>query len=307
MSPPLHQPQRLPPIHALTAFESAARLGGFSQAAAELCITPSAVSHRIRLLESHLDLQLFERSPTGVRLTEDGERTLVGVRDAFEKLAHLSRVQPSRRRLSVGCPPTFARHLLIPHLPDFYRRFPEIEIEVAVVAPMQERPERHDVDVRIGQPPFDSRPCRKLFDDKLQVVANPAYVAEHGLLVPADLARAHLLRSPLAPWKPWFAAAGFDWPEPSRGTLFTDLGMLLEAAAGGMGVGLSISCLTGQWIRSGQLVALFGDVDAAPVNLYYMLVDPDQTRRPEVAAFSDWLATTLGSCASFSSGSAASR
>lgn len=305
MSTHPHLLQRLPPIHALTAFESAARLGGFAQAAAELCITPSAVSHRIRQLESHLELQLFERSPTGVRLTDDGERTLLGVREAFEKLAHLSRAKPQRQRLIVGCPPTFARHLLIPRLPDFYRRFPDIEIEVAVVAPLQEKPDRHDIDIRIGQPPFDPRPCHRLFADRLQVVANPTYAAEHGLRVPSDLDRAHLLRSPLAPWKQWFAAAGLDWPEPGRGTLFTDLGMLLEAAAGGMGVGVSISCLTGQWINAGQLVSLFDDVEADAVNLYHMLVDHEQARRPEVAAFSDWLAETLSECAAVGRGRAA--
>ena len=294
MSTRLHRPPRLPPIHALTAFESAARLGGFAQAAAELCISPSAISHRIRLLESHLGLQLFERSPTGVRLTDDGERTLLGVREAFEKLSHLSRAKAQRQRLCVGCPPTFARHLLIPRLIDFYQRFPDIEIEVAVVAPLQEKPDRHDIDIRIGQPPFDARPSHLLFTDRLQVVASPAYIAEHGLRLPADLERAHLLRSPLAPWKQWFGAAGLDWPEPGRGTLFTDLGMLLEAAAGGMGVGLSISRLTASWIKSGQLVSLFDQVRADAVNLYYMLVDHEQTRRPEVVAFSDWLAGSLG-------------
>jgi LysR family transcriptional regulator, glycine cleavage system transcriptional activator len=68
------RPQRLPPIHALAAFESAARLGGFGQAAAELCITPSAVSHRIRMLELQLGEPLFDRLPTGVRLTDAFQR-----------------------------------------------------------------------------------------------------------------------------------------------------------------------------------------------------------------------------------------
>ena len=91
---------RLPPIHTLAAFESAARLGGFSQAAAELCITPSAVSHRIRQLEALLGEQLFERSPTGVRLSPAGQRTLQGVREAFDKLSGLFHVETPGMRLS---------------------------------------------------------------------------------------------------------------------------------------------------------------------------------------------------------------
>jgi len=88
-TPVMARVQRLPPVHALAAFESAARLGGFAQAAAELCITPSAVSHRIRLLEAHINQNLFERSSTGVRLSDAGQRYLLGVREAFEKLARL--------------------------------------------------------------------------------------------------------------------------------------------------------------------------------------------------------------------------
>ncbi|HEY0857237.1 MAG TPA: LysR substrate-binding domain-containing protein [Albitalea sp.] len=281
--------QRLPPIHALTAFESAARLGGFAPAAAELCITPSAVSHRIRLLETQLGEQLFDRSPTGVRLTEAGQRYLLGVREAFDKLSHLSRGgTPEVLRLSVGSPPTFARNLLIPRLPEFYRQWPDIEIEVAVAAPMQDRPERHDVDIRFGSAPFDERAATKLFDDRLEVLAAPRTLEKHPLAKPADLARAELLRSPLVAWRPWFAAAGLDWPEPSRGPLFTDLGILLEAAASGLGVAVCTRRVAEQWTSDGQLVAPFA-VTAPATSTYYALVERDLGQRPEVGAFVDWL------------------
>ena len=208
--------QRLPPIHALIAFESAARLGGFAQAATELCITPSAVSHRIRQLEAQLGEQLFERSPTGVRPSESGQRCLQGVREAFDRLAHLSRAEaPDVLRLRVGSPPTFARNMLIPRLPEFYRQWPDIEIEVAVAAPMQEKPERHDVDIRFGAGPFDERVTTRMFDDTVVALAAPDYSTKRALHDPADLARAELLRSPLVAWKPWFDSTNLKWPEPS--------------------------------------------------------------------------------------------
>ena len=285
--------QRLPPIHALTAFESAARLGGFAQAAAELCITPSAVSHRIRLLETQLGEQLFERSPTGVRLSEPGQRYLLGVREAFDKLAHLSRGrEPALLRLSVGSPPTFARNLLIPRLPEFYRHWPDIEIEVAVAAPLQDKPDRHDVDIRFGNGHFDTRHTIKLFDDRVEVLAAPAYLQSHPLVEPADLARADLLRSPLVAWRPWFAAAGLDWPEPVRGPLFTDLGILLEAAASAMGVAVCTRRVAERWTRAGQIAPLFG-VTAPAASTYYALVERDLDQRPEVAAFIEWLTATF--------------
>lgn len=287
------RPQRLPPIHALAAFESAARLGGFAQAAAELSITPSAVSHRIRQLESQLGENLFDRSPTGVRLSEAGQRYLGGVREAFDKLANLARDDSPRvLRLRVGAPPTFARNLLIPRLPDFYRQWPDVEIEIAVEAPMQDKPERHDIDIRFGSGRFDERVTTKLFDDVAVALAAPGVQSERALNQPADLERAELLRSPLVPWRPWFAAAGLDWPEPARGPRFTDLGILLEAAASGLGVAVCTRRIAGRWIDSGQLVPLFG-IAVPAASTYYTLVQRDQALRPEVAGFLEWLGATF--------------
>lgn len=283
------RPKRLPSIQALAAFESAARLGGFAQAAAELCITPSAVSHRIRQLESQLGESLFDRSPTGVRLSEAGRRTLVNVREAFDKLSQLAREDEAPPlRLRVGAPPTFARNLLIPRLPGFYRQWPDIEIELVVEAPMQERPERHAVDIRFGRGRFDERPARQLFDDVDLVLAAPHYAQARGLQQPADLQRADLLRTPLVAWQPWFGAAGLGWPEPARGASFTDLGLLLEAAASGQGVAVCGRRIAERWIESGSLVPLFG-VEVPAASRYFMLVQPDLAQRPEVVAFSEWL------------------
>ncbi|OYU00292.1 MAG: LysR family transcriptional regulator [Burkholderiales bacterium PBB1] len=287
------RPNRLPSIHALAAFESAARLGGFAQAAAELCVTPSAVSHRIRQLESQLGESLFDRSPTGVRLSDAGQRYLGHVREAFDKLSQLARDdEPPPLRLRVGAPPTFARNLLIPSLPDFYRQWPDIEIEVAVEAPMQEKPERHEIDIRFGRGRFDDRTPVKLFDDLEVVLAAPAVVKARALQQPADLKGIELLRTPLVAWRPWFAAAGLDWPEPARGQSFTDLGILLEAAASGLGVAVCPRRIAERWIASGSLVPLFGLAVPAS-STYYTLVQPDQMQRTEVAAFVEWLGATF--------------
>ena len=283
---------RLPPIHTLAAFESAARLGGFAQAAAELCITPSAVSHRIRQLETLLGEQLFDRSPTGVRLTPAGQRTLQGVREAFDKLAQLFSIETQGMRLTVGSPPTFARNLLIPRLPEFYQQWPDIDIQLAVAAPMQDKPERHDVDIRFGKPPFDDRLSIKLFDDQLLVLAAPSYLSRRPLSCPTDLVQAELLRSPLVPWQPWMVAAGLEPREPGRGASFTDLGFLLEAAASGLGVAICPGRLAQHWQENGQLVALF-DVAVASESTYYALVNRAAAQRPEVEAFLDWLGTTF--------------
>jgi DNA-binding transcriptional LysR family regulator len=251
------------------------------------------VSHRIRQLENQLGEALFERLPTGVRLSGTGQRYLLGVREAFDKLASLTCAAPQElRRLRVGTPPTFARNLLIPRLPDFYQQWPDIEIEVAIALPMEDKPERHDVDIRFGTGTFDERRSTRLFDDRLEALAAPGYAERRGLQCPPDLARAELLRSPLLPWQPWFAAAGLDWPEPGRGPLFTDLGILLEAAASGLGVAVCGHQLSATWQRASRLVPLFGVTAPAPSS-YFLLVDEATAQRPEVATFTDWLQTSL--------------
>jgi len=287
--------RRLPPIHALAAFESAARLGGFAAAATELCITPSAVSHRIRQLEARLGEQLFERTPSGVRLTEAGQRCRTVVCEAFDRLASLWPEEADARpvRLVVGTPPTFARNLLIPLLPEFQRHCPDLQIEVAISAPMQDKPDRHDIDIRFGAAPFDDRPAVRLFEDRLDLLATPETADRLGLNRPADLRQAELLRSPLLPWRLWFGAVGLDWPEPKRGPLFADLGILLEAAASGLGVALCGRRIAERWTDTGRLVRLLPEIEVPSPSTYFILIGPEQARRPEVAAFADWLQATL--------------
>jgi len=281
-------------MHALAAFEAAARLGGFAPAAEELCVTPSAVSHRIRQLETLLGTALFERAPGGVRPTTAGRLYLENVREAFDRLAQAGALlRPERERLRVSVPPTFARQLLMARLPEYLRAHPEVEMEVHLSIPLQDvLAEAADVEVRWGRGDYPERVVEKLFDDEVLALAAPALVAARELHCPADLARVALLRSPLLPWRAWFAAAGLEWPEPERGAVFNDLGMLFEVAAAGLGVAVGTRRLSAAWVETGRLVPLFGVSAAAPFT-YYAVTTPAQARRAPVRAFVDWLALTF--------------
>jgi len=283
--------RRVPPMHALAAFEAAARLGGFAQAADELCVTPSAVSHRIRQLEAMLGTPLFERTPAGVRPTTVGRLYLESVREAFGKLAQAGALlQPERERLRVSLPPTFARQLLMARLPEYLRSHPEVEVEMHLSIPLQDvTAETADVEVRWGRGDYPERTVCKLFDDVVMPLAAPSWVAARALRGVADLARAELLRSPLLPWRPCFAAAGLDWPEPERGAVFNDLGMLFEVAAAGLGAAVGTRRLSAAWVDTGRLVPLFGVTAPAPFT-YYAVATPAQHKRAVVRDFIAWLA-----------------
>lgn len=286
--------RRIPPLHALAAFEAAARLGGFAPAGEELCVTPSAISHRIRQLEAQLGLQLFERGPAGVRLTAAGRRYLSSVREAFDKLAHGGGVLAAEReRLRVAVPPTFARQLLMPRLPEFLHLHPEVEITVNVVVPLENLcSEAADVEIRWERLAAPGAAGEALFEDHLVVLAAPLYAAALDLAEPADLRRAELLRAELLPWAPWFAAAGLDWPEPTRGSVVNDLGMLLEVAAGELGVALCTRRIAAAWLDAGRLVPLFALAPPSPWG-YRLAASPAACGRPAVAAFMDWLRVAL--------------
>ncbi|KON82034.1 LysR substrate-binding domain-containing protein [Azoarcus sp. PA01] len=283
--------RRVPPMHALAAFEAAARLGGFAQAADELCVTPSAVSHRIRQLEAMLGTPLFERTPAGVRPTTVGRLYLESVREAFGKLAQAGALlQPERERLRVSLPPTFARQLLMARLPEYLRAHPEVEVEMHLSIPLQDvTAETADVEVRWGRGDYPERTVCKLFDDVVMPLAAPSWIAARALRGVADLARAELLRSPLLPWRPCFAAAGLDWPEPERGAVFNDLGMLFEVAAAGLGAAVGTRRLSAAWVDTGRLVPLFGVTAPAPFT-YYAVATPAQHKRAVVRDFIAWLA-----------------
>ncbi len=277
-------------MHALAAFEAAARLGGFAPAAEELCVTPSAVSHRIRQLETLVGLTLFERGPTGVRLTTGGRLYLEQVRQAFVTLSRVGHdLAATRERLRVSVPPTFARQILMPRLPDYLRAHADIQLEVHLSIPLQDvTAEAADVEIRWGHGDYPERVVTKLFDDHCAAYATPEYVAERQLAAPADLARAELLRSPLLPWRPWLAAAGLDWPEPRHGAVFNDLGMLLEVAAAGLGVAPGTRRLAAAWVEAGRLTPLFELAVPAPFT-YYAVASRAAGERPAVANFIDWL------------------
>lgn len=288
MSLPL---RRIPPMHALAAFEAAARLGGFAPAAEELCVTPSAVSHRIRQLESLLEMQLFERSPGGVRLTGAGRRYLASVREAFEKLTQGTGIMAAEReRLRISVPPTFARQLLMPRLPEFLHLHPEVEVTVNVTLPLQNlSAEAADVELRWGDGHYPDRACRKLFEDHMVALSSPSYASALDLREPADLVRAELLRAELLPWKPWLDAAGLvDWPEPQRGSVLNDLGMLMEVAAAGLGVAVCTRRIAAAWVEAGRLAPLFGVSVPSPLS-YYVVTAPGDYRRPVIGDFVTWL------------------
>ncbi|MCE2869952.1 MAG: LysR substrate-binding domain-containing protein [Oxalobacteraceae bacterium] len=289
---------RIPPVHALSAFEAAARHGSFALAAEELCITPSALSHRIRLLEEFVGERLFLRDGRNVGLSEFGRRYLDVVRQALRTLTDFpmprraASVQP---RVKLTLPPTFARYLLVPRLASFAEQHPDIALEIYLSVPLYDLSlAESDLEVRFGPGKYPNLQCEKLFSEPTFVVASPEYLKKiEPLNTPEDLQKATLLRSALEPWQPWFEAVGLDWSEPSTGLRVDDLGLLLEMVKHGHGVGLTREHFARDMIASGEIVRLFDMKTATPPHAYYVVYEKQVTERPEVVTFLLWLQETF--------------
>jgi len=283
---------RIPPIQCLLTFEALARLRSVTQAAEEQCVTPSAVSHRVKQLEQLLGVKLFGRADFS--LTTEGSEYLAHVREGLSILERFPGKDGSnnggKRKLRLAVTPTFARSILMPRLRHFAEAYPEIDLTLQVTIPLLDVvAEDADLTIRFGTGRYADVEHVCLMKDEVTPMASPAFIREHGPFeAPEDLADVTLLRSPLEPWRTWFAAHDLDWPEPVDGSCFNDIGLICDAAAQGLGVGLVRLKLGAPWLENGTLVRLFQRQVPSPHG-HYLCWRTGAMDRWECAAFADWL------------------
>ena len=281
---------RLPSVDALLAFEAVARLGSFELAAEGLGVGASAVAKRLGSLEELLGTPLLHRAAKPFTLTAAGKEYLEQVQQVLAILCAMpqhQRTSQNRERLRITAPPTFSRLILVPALPAFTARHPEVEIELMLSVPfLDEHAPPADVEIRHGLVGREIAPEQVLMHERVTPLIAPSLLKQlPPMSSPSALQHATLLRSPLEPWQPWLSEAGLDWPEPEQGTRFVDLGLLMEAALHGQGVVLGREHLAAGALRQGSLVRLF-DL-SVPAARQYGLVHHDES--PAATAFAQWL------------------
>ncbi len=302
-------PERLPPLNALRAFEAAARLLSFKNAARELHVTPGAISHQVKLLEDHLGVTLFRRLTRALELTPEAQAMLPKVQEGLENLAAAVdrvRARQATAVLTVMAPPNFSARWLVPRLARFTEAHPSLELHLASRSAMidngvasHQREGAEDaplVMVRFGDGHYPGARVDELFSALYVPVCSPRLLkGEHPLRVPADL-RFHTLlhddtvvEEGVRPgWADWLRSVGLDDVDPARGPHFSDASLAVEAALEGMGVALVLKPLVRSEIEAGRLAVPF-DI-AAPTSFAYYLVIPEvYARNPHVVAFRTWL------------------
>ena len=283
------------PLEVFRFFDAAGRHQSFAKAARELGLTPGAVAHRIRMLEQHLGVELFERQSHGLTLSPRGQALLVEVQQtlsALDRTTERFRAGSRTGALKLVAVEAFAEMWLMPRLAAFRRAHPEVAIEFETDH-HEVDPARREFDVWIAFTGVVPRTVQSevLFEEALVPVCSPAFLASRGRPVhPVDLHGWPLLYD-LAwddYWAYWFAHVEAGAPDLSRASGYRLYSMMIHAALEGMGVALGHFMLIAPYLERGALVGLFDVPVAAPAR-YFLALAPGSEERPEAQAFRNWL------------------
>lgn len=293
----------LPPLNALRAFEAAGRQLSFSKAAAELHVTPAAISHQIKALEAHLGVALFRREPRRLLLTDAGQRLLPGVRQAFTGLADaLAEVQDGvdGEYLTISVVPSLASKWLLPRLDRFRHAHPRFEVRLDASSHVVDFARETDVDLalRHGTGDYPGLEVERLTGATLFPVCSPKLLAgAPPLRTPADLRRHTLLHVPWGTcdatepdWSEWLKSAGVDVVDAERGPRFNHSSYAIQAAIEGHGVALASEVLVADDLAAGRLVQPFAEgVSGSGCFAYFLVYPPHKAKLARVRAFRAWL------------------
>lgn len=299
---------KLPPLTELRAFEAAARHLSFKTAAAELGVTPTAISHQIKLLERHCGQPLFRRRPRPLALSWAGEQLFPAVRDSFGSMADALatvRAGSASGRLRITATNAFAARWLLPRLPQWRVAHPKLKLDiVGTDAVLDLRSGEADVAIRYQRAPPADGPWFELARDTFHVVASPRLVgARRKFLQPAELARFPLIEAEWPPtavdapnWWTWQnAAARRATPVPDLAALagmsFREELHAIEAAIAGQGIAICSDVLIAPELKSGALKRV------SPISLpgygFYVVNRRGHPKANSIATFTQWAKMTV--------------
>lgn len=290
--------RKLPPLTALTAFESAARLESFTKAANELGVTQAAVSRQIHLLEAYFGFALFVRGHRKVELTDKGRVLALASQDAFDIIASsVSEVTTDAQDvdLTIAATVAFSHFWLLPRISEFSRNHPGINLRILTQDsfPNIESAEI-DIAIRFGSGMWADGQASLLFEDEVFPVCSPSFAQSAGpVSTPNDLL-AHPLISYTADdptwtgWSEWLAAFAVELPKRKSGLRCSFYTEAIYAALNGQGIALGWRRLVEDLLVQGRLIRLTNST-VKTRNAYFAIV-PKRRRQTEACRlFQVWL------------------
>lgn len=288
-------------------FVLAAESGGFSAAGRRLGMTPSAVSKLVGRIEDRLGTPLFQRSTRGLQLTPEGEvyldraRRILADIDETERMVGQGTDTAPRGRLRVSASVAFGERILLPALPAFLARYPLVEIDLTltdIVIDLVDQ--RTDIAIRVGNLRDSSLMARKLFENRRVIVASPDYLKRRGVpTTPEDLAGHDCLRFNFRrsqdEWPFRNPESGKQYSLAVSGSVLGNSGVVLrQLALDGVGLARLGRYHVADDIKSGTLIPVLEDYNAAELEEVHALFLGHQHLASRVRAFVDFLVEEVG-------------
>lgn len=286
--------QRLPSLHALRAFESAARLGAFNKAADELGLSATAISHHIRGLEVELGTRLFVRNTRKITLTDDGMRMADVCKGSFQALRDVIgdlRNRRGRSTVTIALGPLLASRWLTPRLNLFWEKFPGIDLNLLHTS-LQVDPNAITADIYLawGDGNWANLESRPFLAVSMLPVASRDYLKNHARLQRVEQLLDHNLihQRDKSGWEHWLAGHNVKLPSDTGGMVIEDANVVLRTAMSGQGIALGWLPLVEDEISAGKLVPLFSDQRQRLLG-YHLIKPPNRQAKPEIAEVEEWL------------------
>lgn len=290
---------RIPSTQALRALESFSRHGTVWQAADELNLTRSAISHQLRMLERDLDFRLFDRVGTRIELTAQGRAYAADIRQALQAISGSATRNAGRGiagALTVSCAPGFAAGWLCSKIGRFTSAFPEVTLSIVTPRRLGEVA-NPDVDIFItfGTGDLPEMKVEHLLDVVSTPVCSPAMLNRlGGMPDPTDVLRLGLLHlNDAEDWAVWFRLVGIPERMALGGVTFSDMHLVYSAALAGQGIAMGDIVLCEEALIEGRLVRPFEPV-VRLTRAYHLAVPETRIGNPVVDAFSAWVRAERG-------------
>jgi LysR family transcriptional regulator, glycine cleavage system transcriptional activator len=259
--------RRLPPLRALKVFEAVARHTSVSAAAEELCVSHSAVSQQVKILEAYFGQSLFRRSGRGIEPTLEASAYLEDVRACLDRLAIASDQLTQRtlgKVLKINATPSFAMRWLIPQTSSFQLANPSIELRISTSATdeIDQLGEPYDFIIRRNVMNRSDHACQRIADDVSTALISPILLEKYVINTPQDLLAVPLLHLKSRPdaWKRWFRANRIAIGETVAGPYFEHFFLSLQAAINGLGAAIGPFALIHDDLTSRRLIAPFPEL-----------------------------------------------
>ncbi|OUS37412.1 transcriptional regulator ['Osedax' symbiont bacterium Rs2_46_30_T18] len=286
---------RLPPLNTLRSFEAAARTGSFSQAAEELAVTASAVSHQIKSLENYLGAMLFYRKKRKAELTESGEKYLISITHALREIASATEQLKSSSGtdvITISMTPHFLTRWMMPRIGKFQELYPEIELQInASMGLIDFDKSSTDMAIYFGNGDWPEIQVHFLKDIHLVPICSPDIITKNKPLTEPEDIRFHPLihvSKRRSEWSQWLAMANVKFKERRQGLQLSNSMLTNAAAAERLGIALGDPTLLGPELQAGKLIIPFD----LPLNIhrsFFLVYQKDRPLSYGMEVFKKWV------------------